>query len=152
VGAWRDGHGGGPFYSRGQLGRDDSSAMWCLPALGAVERGAHALLRTASWQQGRAAVASCAWSAHRGDCSQGHCLHTLVLSDVSARFCSAGHMRWACAKRQATKVPSTEETRREGVGLAWLLAHGCLDEACRHAARPEHHSAAAAGQRGSDRR
>jgi hypothetical protein len=45
--------------------------------------------------------------------------------------------------RQTAEAPSTEETRREGVGLAWLLACGCPDEACRHAARPGHHGAVA---------
>jgi hypothetical protein len=57
------------------------------------------LPRTASWQRDREAAASCAWSARGGDSSQGCCLHALVLSDVAARFCSAGHVRQACAKR-----------------------------------------------------
>jgi hypothetical protein len=52
------------------------------------------------------------------------------------RLCNSGHARWACAKRQAAEAPSTEETRKEGVGLAWLSARGFSDEACRYAARP----------------
>jgi hypothetical protein len=92
-------------------------------------------------------VASCAWSAHEVDSSQGCCLHALVLSDVAARFCSADHVRRAYAKRQATEVPSTEETRREGVGLVWLSACDCPNEACRHAAWPEHRGAVASRRR-----
>jgi hypothetical protein len=91
--------------------------------------------------------ASCAWSARGGDSSQGCCLHALVLSDVAARFCSAGHVRRACAMRHATKVPSTEETKREGVGLAWLSTRDCTDGACWHAARPGHRGAAASRRR-----
>jgi hypothetical protein len=61
---------------------------------------------------------------------QGACLHMPVLSDVAVMLCNGGHTRWACAKRQAIEAPSTEETRREGVGLAWLSARGCPNEAC----------------------
>jgi hypothetical protein len=74
---------------------------------------------------------------------QGSCLHMLVLSDVAVRLCNGGHTRRACAKWQVAEAPSTEETRREGVRLAWLSACVCQNEVCRHAARPGHRSAAA---------
>jgi hypothetical protein len=83
----------------------------------------------------------------RGWLVQGSCLRTLVLSDVAVRLCNASHARRACAKRQVSEAPSTEETRHEGVGLAWLLTHGCSDKACRHAARPGHHGVAASRRR-----
>jgi hypothetical protein len=74
----------------------------------------------------------------RGWLVQGSRLRMLVLSDVAVRLCNGGHARRACAKRQAAEAPSIEETRREGVGLAWLSARGCPDEACHHVARPGH--------------
>jgi hypothetical protein len=72
----------------------------------------------------------------RGRLVQGSCLRTLVLSDVAVRVYNDDHARRACAKRQVAEAPLTEETRREGVGLAWLSTRGCPDKACRHAARP----------------
>jgi hypothetical protein len=72
----------------------------------------------------------------RGRLIQGSCLRMLVLSDVAVRVCNDGHARRACAKRQVAEAPLTAETRREGVGLAWLSTRGCPDKACRHVARP----------------
>jgi hypothetical protein len=71
---------------------------------------------------------------------QGSCLRTL---DVVVRLYNGSHTRWACAKQQVIEAPSIEETRREGVGLAWLSACGCPDKACRHATWPGHRGAAA---------
>jgi hypothetical protein len=149
--------GGALLYPLSQChGWDVSTLAWRLLALGTAERsralerrdgGGRMCARSKAGVPASSGSANCAWSARGGDSSQGCCLHALVLSDVAVRFCSAGHVRRACAKRHATEVPSTEETRREGVGLAWLLTRDCTDRACRHAARPGHRGAAASRRR-----
>jgi hypothetical protein len=72
------------------------------------------LLRTASWQWGKAAAANCAWSARRRYNSHGPCCCAGVRGDVATTLCNDGHEAEGARQVAAMKVAHTHAMGRLG--------------------------------------
>jgi hypothetical protein len=81
-----------PIYRRARQGKWGD---WAGVTHGCIERGCVGLTRlpqTASWQWGKAAAASYAWSTCGGDSSQGPYRCVGVRGDMATMLCGGGHV------------------------------------------------------------